>query len=167
MIGRLRAVSANGLNAEMAIRLTRWLLVGVACVATAAVGARLAAPVDLEFPDFPMGIASIDLGQSLTVKVDAQHDGGQGVRWSCDGDACGQLTSTTKWATFYATGITGTATITATSIKRPSMHKSLKLTVFLNAVPDMLCDTPVPQGDPRPSIEGVVPYRIDTFSIMA
>ncbi len=135
-------IAVGGFNAEVLKRAIRWTLVSALCVAAAALGSRLMAPVALDFPDFPVGVAAIDLGQSLTIKVDALNDGGQGVAWSCEGDACGKVVSTTKWATFYATGITGTAVITATSIRRPSVHKSLKLTVYLNAVPDMLCNAP-------------------------
>jgi hypothetical protein len=133
--------TAGRLNAQTAKRVAGGVLICMILVAAAALGARLAAPVTLEFPDFPLGVAMIDLGQTLTVQVDAQNDGGEGVTWTCAGDACTPLTSTTKWAIFYASGITGTATITATSIKRPNLHQSLKVTVYLNAVPDTLCNS--------------------------
>lgn len=97
-------------------------------------------PVTLTFPDFPDGVAIVDLGQNLTIKVITTNDGGKGVTWTCAGDACGKMTTTTKWATFYASGITGTATIAATSIKRPSVSTSIKVTAHLNATPTMLCD---------------------------
>jgi hypothetical protein len=110
-------------------------------IATAALGDRLVPPPAIEFPDFPFNVAVVDLGQTLTVKVDTAKLGDKGVTWTCKGDACTKLTSTSQWATFYASGITGTATITATSIAHPSLHESLKVTVYLNAVPNMLCDT--------------------------
>jgi hypothetical protein len=51
------------------------------------------------------------------------------------------LTSTTKWATtFHASGVTGTATITGTSIKQAGISIGLKVTVYLNAVSDLLCE---------------------------
>jgi hypothetical protein len=150
------------LNSEIAIRVARGFLVCLIFGAVVTLGYRLAAPVTLEFPDFPMGVAMIDLGQTLTIQVDAQNDGGQGVAWTCEGDACTQLTSTTKWATFYASGITGTATITATSIKRPSVHQSLKVTVNLNSVPDMLCDGSFLRRDQRISVESVAPNLVAT-----
>ena len=51
-----------------------------------------------------MGAAAIDLGQTLTIKVDALNDDGKGVTWSCAGDACAKLTSTSRWATFLRLG---------------------------------------------------------------
>src|ERR1700722_15771728 len=128
--------TAGRLNSKIAIRVAGGLLGCLIFGALFAIGSHRAAPVTLEFPDFPLGVAMIDLGQTLTVQVDAQNDGDEGVTWTCAGDAGRPLTSTTKWAIFYASGITGTATITATSIKRPNVHQSLKVTVYLNAVPD-------------------------------
>jgi hypothetical protein len=154
--------TAGRLNSEVAIRVARGALICLIFVAVVTLGYRLAVPVTLEFPDFPMGVAMIDLGQTLTIQVDAQNDGGEGVTWTCAGDACTQLTSTTKWATFYASGITGTATITATSIKRPSVHQSLKVTVNLNSVPDMLCDGSFLRRDPRISAKRAVPSTVAT-----
>jgi hypothetical protein len=120
--------------------LARWLLACLIFVTTSACGEYFTAPVTLDLSDFPLGVAVIDLGQTLTVNLDAENDGGQGVTWTCVGDACTKLTSTSKWATFHASGVTGTATITATSIKQPSLSMSLKVTVYLNAVSDLLCD---------------------------
>jgi len=127
-------------HGEAASLLGRCLIFCLAFIAVAALGARLAAPVSIDFPDFPFDVAAIDLGQSLTINADTQHDGGKGVTWSCAGDACSNIVSTSKWATFHAGGITGTADITATSIKQPSVHKTLRVTVYLNAVPNMLCE---------------------------
>ena len=145
----LDAATAGRLNAGIANRVPWTLLLCILLIAAAALGSRLTAPVALEFPDFPMGVAAIDLGQTLTIKVDAQHDRGKGVTWTCAGDACTKLTSTTKWATFYASGITGTATITATSIEQPRVQRSVKVTVYLNAAPDMLCDGSFLRRDPQ------------------
>jgi len=120
-------------------RMTQWLFICLVFVAAVALGERLAAPVTLAFPDFPEGVATVELGQSLTIKVMAANDGGKGVTWTCAGDACTNLTSTSKWATFYASGITGTATITAASKKQPGVRKSINVTVLLNAVPNVHC----------------------------
>ena len=92
------------------------------------------------FPDFPLGVAMIQLGQSLTIHVDAQHAESGGVTWTCVGKACTELTATSRWATFTAKGLAGTATITATSIREPNVSTSLTVTVNLNLVPDMLCE---------------------------
>lgn len=125
----------------------RWLFVCLIFVSAGALGERLTRPVALDFPDFPLGVAVIDLGQRLTVNVDARNDGGKGVTWSCAGAACTRLASTPKSATFHASGITGTAILTATSIEQPKVKKSLKVTVYLNALPQMLCDSvPLPAG---------------------
>jgi hypothetical protein len=51
---------------------------------------------------------------------------------------------TNKWATFFASGITGMAKITATSIKRPKVSKSIIVNVHLIATPTMLCDGAFP-----------------------
>jgi hypothetical protein len=120
-------------------RTAQWLFICLVFVAAVALGERLAAPVTLAFPDFPEGAVTVELGQSLTIKVMAVNDGGNGVTWTCAGDACTNLTSTSKWATFYASGITGTATITATSKKQPGITKSIRVTVLLNAVPNVHC----------------------------
>lgn len=120
-------------------RIAQWLCICLIFVAAVALGERLGAPVTLAFPDFPEGVAAVELGQSLTIKVAAANDAGKGVTWSCAGDACTKLISTSKWATFYASGITGTATITATSKKQPGVTKSIKVTVLLNAVPNVHC----------------------------
>jgi hypothetical protein len=119
--------------------LARGLFICSIFVTASACGEYVTAPVTLDFPDFPLGVAVVDLGQTLTVKVDARNDGGQGVTWTCAGDACTRLTSTSRWATFHASGVTGTATITGTSIKQPSLSTSLKVTVCLNAVSNLLC----------------------------
>jgi hypothetical protein len=97
------------------------------------------APVTLAFPDFPQGMVTIDLGQSVTIEVAAQNDGGKGVTWTCAGDACTPFKSTPTSATFKAIGITGTAKITATSKKQPAVMKSIKIVVGLNDMPDLLC----------------------------
>ena len=129
------------INHVIVNRIARWLSVCAIFVATAALGERIIAPPTVDFPDFPFGVAVIDLGQTLTIHVATTHDSGKGVTWSCVGDGCTKLTSTSQWATFYAGGITGTATITATSIKNPRIHQTLRVTVYLNAVPNMLCDS--------------------------
>ena len=121
-------------------QMVAWLSVILIFVAAGAALHHFTLPVTLTFPDFPDGVAIVDLGQNLTIKVMATNNGGKGVTWTCAGDACGKMTTTTKWATFYASGLTGTATITATSIKRPSVSTSIKVTVHLNATPTMLCD---------------------------
>ncbi len=120
-------------------RIAGWLFVCLILVSAGALGERLTKPVALDFPDFPFGVAVIDLGQRLAINVDARNDGGKGVTWSCAGDACTRLATTTKSATFHASGITGTAVITATSIQQPKVRKSLKVTVYLNALPELLC----------------------------
>ena len=120
-------------------RFVLWLFMSLLLIVAALVGKRLVLPVTLNFPDFPKGQAAVELGQSVNIKVAAAHDGGKGVTWTCVGPACTDLIATTKWATFFAGGVTGTATITATSIKRPTVSKSIKVTVFLNAVPNVGC----------------------------
>ena len=49
--------------------LARSLLIGVSiiCAAAAQGGCRRAAPVTVEFPDFPLGVVMVDLGQSVTL----------------------------------------------------------------------------------------------------
>ena len=120
-------------------RVALCFLILVFFLTAAALQERLSPRVTLDFSDFPSGVAVVDLGQSLTVNVDAKNDGGKGVTWMCKGDACTKLTSTRQWATFYASGITGTANITATSVRQPRIHKTLKVTVYLNAVPNAVC----------------------------
>jgi hypothetical protein len=145
------AINRFGPSRAGIIGTARWLSVCAIFLAAAALGGRLAAPTVVDFPDFPLGVAVVDLGQSLTINVDATNDGDQGVDWTCVGDACTKLTATSKWATFYASGITGTAIITATSVERRDAHRSLKVTVYLNAVPDMLCDS-IPVAESSRSI---------------
>jgi len=96
-------------------------------------------PVALAFPDFPQGLVTVDLGQRITIEVAAENDGGMGVTWSCAGAACVPLNSTPTSVIFKATGITGTAKITATSKKQPSVTKSINIVVGLNEMPDLLC----------------------------
>ena len=72
------------------------------------------------------------LGESLIINVTAANDGVLGVNWTCKGEACARpnkLTSTPTSATFTTEGLTGTATITATSIKQPTITKSITVTV--------------------------------------
>ena len=95
--------------------------------------------VTLAFPDFPQGLVTIDLGQRITIEVAAENDGGMGVNWSCAGAACVPLNSTPTSVIFKATGITGSAKITATSKKQPSITKSINIVVGLNEMPDLLC----------------------------
>jgi hypothetical protein len=102
------------------------------------------APVSLAFPDFPQGVVTIDLGQSVTIDVAVQNDGGKGVTWTCAGDACTPFKSTPTSATFKAIGITGTAKITATSKKQPAVTRSIKVVVGLNDMPDLLCESGQP-----------------------
>src|SRR5579872_7356220 len=96
-------------------------------------------PVTLAFPDFPENVASMDLGQRLTIDVSAANDSGAGVTWKCTGDACAPLKTTPASATFKASGITGKAVITATSKKQTGVSRSLTITVVLNESPDMIC----------------------------
>jgi hypothetical protein len=141
------SASMRRFGGEAIHRIDRWLFVCLILVSAGSLGERLTKPVALDFPDFPRGVAVIDLGQRLTIDVDAQNDGGKGVTWSCAGTACTKLASTTKSATFHAAGITGTAIITATSIQQPQVRKSLKVIVYLNGLPQMLCDRdPLPAG---------------------
>jgi len=141
--------SVRCFGGEAIHRIASWLSVCLILVSAAALGERLTKPVVLDFPDFPFGVAVIDLGQRLAINVDARNEGGKGVTWSCAGDACTRLATTTKSATFHASGITGTAVITATSIQQPKVRKSLKVTVYLNALPELLCDS-----DPLPASTG-------------
>jgi hypothetical protein len=80
---------------------------------------------------FPGGTAlAIDQGQSATIKVTTTGDAGMGVTWTCSGAACTTLAnSSTTSVTFNATGATGTATITATSIKQTTVAGSVTVTV--------------------------------------
>ena len=105
-----------------------------------------AVPVRVEFPDFPLGAVMVDLGQSLTINAETHNDGGKGVTWSCAGDACTTLTTTPQWAAFHASGITGEAIVTATSIQQPSVHATVRVTVNLNLIPDMKCELIVPHA---------------------
>jgi hypothetical protein len=120
-------------------RVVLWVFMALILAVAALAGKRIVSPVTLNFPDFPKGQAAVELGQSVNIKVAAAHDGGKGVTWTCVGPACTKMITTSKWATFFAGGITGTATITATSIKRPSVSQTIKITVFLNAVPNVGC----------------------------
>src|SRR5580704_6582712 len=90
-------------------RVTRLASLCAIFIATAALGDRLIPTPAVEFPDFPFSVAVVDLGQTLTVKIDTAKLDPKGVSWTCKGDACTKLTSTSQWATFYASGITGTA----------------------------------------------------------
>ena len=108
------------------------------CVTLVPMGCRTP-PVTLAFPDFPQGMVTIDLGQRITIDVAAENDGGRGVTWSCAGAACVPLNSTPASVIFKATGITGSAKITATSKKQPSITKSIDIVVGLNEMPDLLC----------------------------
>jgi len=96
-------------------------------------------PVTLSFPDFPQSTATIDLGQAVTVDVEAKNDGGAGVIWSCKGEGCGVLKTTPQSVTFKAIGITGKAVLTATSRKRPNVTRNFTVKVGLNESPDQLC----------------------------
>jgi len=60
-------------------------LIFTAAVMSAACGASR---VTLSFPDFPEGVAVIDLGETLTIDVEATNDDGMGVTWTCAGDPC-------------------------------------------------------------------------------
>jgi len=95
--------------------------------------------VKLSFPDFPENVADMDLGQSLTIDVEAANDEGAGVTWSCSGEACARLKTTPSSATFNAVGITGKAVLTAVSKKQPSVTRSIRINVKLNDSPDMVC----------------------------
>jgi len=101
-------------------------------------------PVTLSFPEFPEGIVVVDLGQSVTIEVKAENDGGRGVTWSCAGAACVPLKSTPTAMTFKAIGITGNAKITATSIKQPAISRTINIVVGLNESPDLLCKNKEP-----------------------
>jgi hypothetical protein len=128
-------------------RLAHGLLMG-ACFVAAAIAQSdcRAAAVTVEFPDFPLGAVIVDLGQSLTIDAETHNDGGKGVTWSCSGDACTTLTTTPQWAAFHASGITGEAIVTATSIQQPSVRATVTVTVNLNLVPDMKCELIVPHA---------------------
>jgi hypothetical protein len=115
------------------------LLLGALLLANCGKPAAPALPVTLSFPEFPQNTATLDLGQSLTVEVEAANDGGVGVRWSCQGPACGVLKPTPQAITFKAIGLTGQATLTATSLKQPSVSRSMTVKVGLNESPDQLC----------------------------
>jgi len=133
--------------ARAAYRLGRCLLLS-ACVLAGAIAQSdcRAVPVTVEFPDFPLGAVIVDLGQSLTISAETHNDGGKGVTWSCVGTACTTLTTTPQWAAFHASGITGEAIVTATSIQQPSARATVTVTVNLNLVPDMKCELLVPHA---------------------
>ena len=95
--------------------------------------------VRLSFPDFPENVADMDLGQSLTIDVEAANDDGAGVTWSCRGEACTPLKTTPTSVTFDARGITGKAVLTAVSKKQPAVSREIRINVKLNDSPDMLC----------------------------
>ena len=129
-------------------RLAHRLLMS-ACLMAAAVAqsdCRRAVPVTVEFPDFPLGAVIVDLGQSLTINAETHNDDGKGVTWSCSGAACTTLRTTPQWAAFHASGITGEAIVTATSIQQPSVRATVTVTVNLNLVPDMKCELIVPHA---------------------
>lgn len=114
----------------------------IACIVAIALGGCAYTPdgpVALTFPDFPESIAVLDLGQSVTIGVNAQNDGGAGVTWTCAGPGCAPLKTTPASVTFKASGITGTAVITATSKKQTGVTRKITVTVGLNESPDMLC----------------------------
>jgi hypothetical protein len=91
-----------------------------------------AASVTVAFPDFPNGVAVLELGDSLTIDVETTNDGGKGVTWSCAGSACTGLTMKPNSAVYNASGLTGAATITARSIAQPTVTKTLTIVVNLN-----------------------------------
>jgi hypothetical protein len=101
-----------------------------------------AATVTVAFPDFPNGVAVVELGDSLTIDVETLNDGGKGVTWSCAGSACTGLTMKPNSAVYNASGLTGAATITARSIAQPEVKKTLTIVVNLNdSAP--LCSLPL------------------------
>jgi len=61
----------------------------------------------------------------LTIDVEATNDDGMGVTWTCAGDPCTTLTQTPTAVTFTATGLSGTVTITARSIKQSDVAKNI------------------------------------------
>jgi hypothetical protein len=112
--------------------------------------------VTLSFPDFPEGVAVIDLGETLTIDVEATKDGGMGVTWKCAGDPCTTLTQTPASVTFTATGLSGTATITARSLKQTDVAKKILVIFNLNDTPDLLCAAP-PANHAGPKASSTLP----------
>src|ERR1700727_2877288 len=74
--------SVRRFGGEAIHRIAGWLFVCLILLSAGALGERLTKPVALDFPDFPLGVAVIDLGQRLAIDVDARNDGGRGVTWS-------------------------------------------------------------------------------------
>ncbi len=73
---------------------------------------------------------AIDHGQQVAITATVTNDAtNSGVTWTCTGAACTTLTSSTTSATFIASGAAGTATITASSVKQPTISKSVVVTV--------------------------------------
>ncbi|HVB85752.1 MAG TPA: putative Ig domain-containing protein [Candidatus Dormibacteraeota bacterium] len=73
---------------------------------------------------------AIDQGQQLTINATVTSDAtNSGVAWTCTGAACTTLTTSTTSATFNASGVAGTATITASSVKQPTVSTSIVVTV--------------------------------------
>ncbi len=74
---------------------------------------------------------TIDAGQQVVMTAAVAHDSaGAGVTWSCAGAACTTLTNVSATsATFNASGASGGATITATSVKDATATASLAITV--------------------------------------
>src|SRR5208282_3121466 len=85
----------------------------------------------------PNAAESIDLGQQIVFSATVMHDStNAGATWSCAGAACTTLAAvSTGSATFNAAGATGTATITASSVKSPTATSSVTVTV--NALPSI------------------------------
>jgi len=113
---------------------------GAAAICLAGCAKQPEKQVSLSFPEFPQNSVVLDLGQSVTIEVEAANDDGAGVTWKCDGAACAPFRATTPTSvTFKAGGITGKAVVTATSKKQPSVSKEIRIGVGLNESPDMLC----------------------------
>lgn len=79
----------------------------------------------------PNAAQSIDLGQHVVLAATVANDSSNaGATWACSGAACTTLAAvSTTSATFNATGSTGKATITATSVKTPTATASITVTV--------------------------------------
>jgi len=119
-------------NANSVLGLWGWASLALALLFVAAILSGCShTPAPTVTLNFPAGTAlGIDLNQSITINVTAQNDGGAGVTWTCSGAACTPLANvTTSSVTFNANGVTGTATITATSKKQSNISKSVVVTV--------------------------------------
>jgi hypothetical protein len=81
---------------------------------------------------------ALDAGQSATITATTTDDNGAGVSWTCSGTACTagtNLSSQSTTSVKFTASTTGSATITATSVKDSGRQATVNVTV--TAVPSL------------------------------